>query len=74
MQKICEMQGVHEYSEDFPVELWRNDSNRLVVHAKNEGGCNFVEIYLMELIAWLKEGPTAVGDSNGNDISRDRTS
>lgn len=55
MTKICEMTGVREYAEGYPVEIQIDDkSGRAVVVGRNEGGYNEVAIDLMDLIGWLK--------------------
>jgi hypothetical protein len=42
------------------VELWRSDRvGRLVIRAFNEGGNNFTDIDLLDLIQWLTIGPNA---------------
>jgi hypothetical protein len=55
---ICKMTGVREYVEGNTVELVRNqDNGRLIVRAYNEGGLNFTEIDLFDLLSYLQEGP-----------------
>jgi hypothetical protein len=71
------MKGVRELTEGYPVELWRNEeSGRVVVRAKNEGGFNVVEIDLWDLIGWLTNGPQHGvldnGTSDGRDSARSR--
>lgn len=57
MPKIIEMISVREYSEGYPVELWKDDeSGRLVFRARNEGGNNEVLIDVMDLIEWMRAG------------------
>jgi hypothetical protein len=52
------MDGVTERSERLPVELWRDDATeRLVIRAYDECGCNFTDVDLWELMAWLSSGP-----------------
>ena len=54
MSKICDMVGVREYAEGYPVELGRDDeSGRLVIRATNECGCNCTDIDLQDIVAWL---------------------
>jgi hypothetical protein len=73
MPKICEMQSVRELTEEYPVELWRNDkTGRLVVRAKNEGGNNVTEVDLLELIEWCQRGPLPEGLTHGSDSAGDR--
>ena len=56
--KICEMNGVRSYGNgDDPIELWLNDSGRLVVVAYNEAGYCGTEVDLYDLIEWLQVGP-----------------
>jgi hypothetical protein len=58
MPKICDMEGVREYGEGYPVELWRDDvSGRLVIRAFNEGHHNDVVIDLWDILEWAKTGP-----------------
>ena len=57
MAKICELVGVREYAEGFPVALWRDeDSGRLLIVAENEGGNNSTAIDLLDLLEWLRHG------------------
>jgi hypothetical protein len=52
------MAGVREHSEGYPVELRRNaETGRLAIVARNEGGHNFTEVDLFDLIDWLRQGP-----------------
>lgn len=61
MTKICEMTGVREYAEGYPVEIHIDDkSGRAVVVGRNEGGYNEVAIDLMDLIGWLKNGSVPI--------------
>lgn len=54
MPKICDMEGVREYCEGFPVELGLDDeTGRLIIRATNEGGANCTDIDLDDLIMWL---------------------
>ncbi|MGA9721419.1 MAG: hypothetical protein WBQ86_03095 [Candidatus Binatus sp.] len=55
---LAELTGVREYVEGSPVELVRDQEHgRLVIRAYNEGGLNFTEIDLFDLLACLKKGP-----------------
>jgi hypothetical protein len=57
MPKICDMEGVREYSEGDPVELWRDETTgRLVIYAQNEAGYNSANVDLWDLIHWLSSG------------------
>lgn len=47
-----EMQGVREYSEEFPVAL-SGDNGRLVVVARNQGGHDSTSIDLLDLLDWI---------------------
>jgi len=51
--KIAIMDGVREHIEREPVELWLNSGGRTVVRAYNEGGNNFTEVDLVDIIEWL---------------------
>ena len=51
------MTGFREYAEEMPVFLLDADHSkrgRAVVLAYNEGGCNGVEIDLIDLMNWIK--------------------
>jgi hypothetical protein len=66
MSTICEMCGVREHTEGYPVQFARNDkTGRLVIIASNECGNNVTEIDLFDLIEWLKLGPS--GETHGHD-------
>lgn len=74
MIELCEMIGVRELTEGYPVQLGRNrDSGRLVVRAKNEGGNNVTEIDLLDLIQWLRLGHAGNG-TDGIHSAGDRAS
>lgn len=60
------LEGVREYSECDPVEINLEvfsrsgiplaiDKRRIVIHAKNEGGCSSTNVDLLDLIGWLKK-------------------
>ena len=53
---IAVMTGVREYTESYPVEIWRNRTGRLVIRAFNEGGNNCVDLDLWDIINWLSSG------------------
>ena len=51
-----EMDGVREYNEGMPVELdYDEDSDRLCVISRNEGGHDCTVVDLEDLILWLKK-------------------
>lgn len=56
--RIGVMQGVVEYCEKDPVELWVNETGRFVIKATNECGNNCTDIDFLSLIDWMnsKEG------------------
>ena len=56
-KKVCEMTGVREYAEEYPVEVWMDENGRLVVRAYNEGKHNVTEIDLLDLRNWLAANP-----------------
>jgi hypothetical protein len=67
--KICNLEGVRELNEGFPVTLWRDpETLRLVVVAENEGGNNSTAIDLNDLLLWLESGPLG-GESDAKSIS-----
>lgn len=54
---VCQMAGVREALEGFPVSLVRNPtSGRLMVQGMNEGGNGIVWIDLMDLLDWTRNG------------------
>ena len=60
MAKICDLDGVREYSEGQPVELWFDEvTGRLVIIARNGGGYDCTNIDLHDLLNWLRSGPAA---------------
>lgn len=64
--KVCEMASVREWSEGYPVELWRDeDSGRLVIRAKSECGNSIVHVDLWDVVAWCL-GPSAAAVQKGN--------
>lgn len=48
------MAGVEEHTEELDVEL-ATKKGRLVVRARNEGGFNFTEVDLEQLLKWVAE-------------------
>lgn len=66
MTKIADMIGVREHIEQDSVELWVDDdpksgraTGRLIVRAYCEGGNAHADIDLLDLIEWLRFGPSA---------------
>ncbi len=71
--------GIHEYCEDMGVEIVRlapgsveglspeirraHTDRRWVVKAFNEGGCNYTEVDLVELLRFVKRDMTELWDS-----------
>lgn len=59
--KICELEGVREYTDGYPVELQRHqETGRLVVVAYNECHNASTRVDLLDLIAWLQGGPREI--------------
>lgn len=57
------MLGVHEYGENYPVKLSRDEYHPfspLSIVATNEGGNNSTAIDLCDLIEWMKYGPPSM--------------
>ena len=54
------MQGVREYTEEYPVELIRTDLGRVVIQALNEGGYNITQVDLVDLLDWIKRNAPVV--------------
>ena len=66
---LCEMIGVREYGEGYPVELVRNQAtNRLVLRAHNEGHNNVTEVDLFDVLEWLQKGPQESRSAEGVSI------
>lgn len=61
-RKLATLDTVREISEGEPVELWLNDSGRVVVRAWNECGNAYTEIDAIALMGALR-GWTSGGDS-----------
>lgn len=56
--------GVREHSEEYGVELVRDDEiygthGRLCIRAQNEGGNNETLVDLWDVIEWLRFGPVS---------------
>jgi len=65
---IAVMNGVREYAEGRPVELFRDNRNgRIVVRAFNEDGHNETRVDILDLISWLRAG--FVGGRLDDDIA-----
>ena len=48
--------NIREYSEEMEVVIKFSDAySRWVIRALNEGGLNFTEVDLLDLICWIKE-------------------
>lgn len=53
------MAGVREHTERYPVDIHRESiTGRMTVRAWNEGGNNVTEVDLLDLIEWLRTGPS----------------
>ena len=65
--KIAVLNGVREYGEGLPVEIWLDgETGRLVLSAYNQCGDGFVNIDISDLISWLQTGRVDSGAlSNG---------
>ncbi len=54
--KIAVMGGVREYAECMPVELWVTETGAIVIRSYNEGGNNFTEVDVADVIKWFRSG------------------
>jgi hypothetical protein len=64
---IAEMTGVRSYGNEPDVELWLNESGRLVIVAYNEAGCAATEVDLWDILNWVRVGQAAelvLGEDN----------
>ena len=52
--KLATLPDLHECQEGFPVELWLNEANRIVIRCRNEGGFNATDLDLYTLLEWVK--------------------
>ena len=68
--KIATLEGVREHTEGMPVELWMLASGSVVVRAFNEGGFNYTNVDLAELLNWLKFGSSDSSHANVASSSR----
>ena len=57
--KVATLEGVREYGEGEPVELWVNRYGRMVVRARNECGNNFTDVDLADLLDWSRSGSSS---------------
>ena len=55
--KIATLDGVREHGEHEAVELWYGRAGRVVIRAYNEGGNNFTDVDLGDLLAWSSANP-----------------
>ena len=46
--------GIREYAEGMTVKI-REENERLVVRAYNEGGYNLTDVDLLDILDWVKE-------------------
>ena len=71
MPKICDLEGVREYVDHLPVELWRQEPinswphgdglGRLVLRVYTECGNASADVDLLDLVMWLRSGPRELG-------------
>ncbi len=59
--KIAVLAGVRERTEHEPVDLWTNESSRVVIRSYNECGNNCTDIDLADLLDWLRSGSSEGG-------------
>ena len=57
--QLAELEHVLERSEGMAVELWLNGRGRVFVRAYNEGGQNWTDVDVLDLVAALKSGGVA---------------
>jgi hypothetical protein len=65
--KLATLQGVREYCEDEAVELWLNETGRIVVRAYNECGNNYTEVDFRDLLDWAAGGPDYILETKAFD-------
>lgn len=54
--KLAELTGVREHTEGDAVELWMNQTGRIVIRAFNECHNNCTDVDLSDLLEWLRLG------------------
>jgi hypothetical protein len=54
--KLATLEGVREYNEREPVELWVR-AGRVILRAFNECHNNHTDVDLRDLLTWLQAGP-----------------
>jgi hypothetical protein len=75
MPKLCDIPNI---CDDGPAELWRSDeTGRLIVHIRIECDTSYVDIDLVNLIGWMRDGPSAdaattAAIADGIDLPRSR--
>jgi hypothetical protein len=63
--KLAVLSGVREQNEHEPVELWLNESGRVVVRAFDECLNNYTDVDLADLLDWLRSGSASKALENG---------
>jgi hypothetical protein len=54
--KLAALIGVREHTEKEQVELWLNESRRVVVRCYNECRNNYTDLDLSDLLNWARNG------------------
>jgi hypothetical protein len=54
-KKITDLEGVREYCEGEPVELWFSERGRIVIRAYNEARFQGTDVDLLDLIEWISQ-------------------
>lgn len=63
--KIAVLDGVREYTECDPVELWVNEAGKVVLRSYNECRNNHTDVDLDDLLEWIRAGSSEGAIKNG---------
>ena len=50
---LMQVKELHEYSQEYPVEIWHDEERGYTLVATNEGGCAATLVDLPSLIRWV---------------------
>ena len=55
---LIKVKELHEYSQEYPVEIWYDEERGYTLVATNEGGCAATLVDLPSLIHWVLDNFT----------------
>lgn len=62
---LMKVKELHEYDQEYPVEIWHDEERGYTLVATNEGGCAATLVDLPSLIRWILDNFT-----KGEDIEK----